>query len=605
MPTTRAGKRARADSPISTAVDNAPPPSKRAATSSKADPVADLGNSDNELLREGEEEDEVSSSDELLEEEEELSPEEIDAAIMDGDMVGPEEDPDMTTELIEDSVDEDWVDEVAEDELPLPRLDVELGKIVIDEANVERFCARIRHIIMALQTLARSIPGSDFWGTGSGSARRPITRMWWVFLCKADMRHLLDIYQAAVPKHVQTVLGQSSFGLTDLLSLVGNWQDLSWGVYLDLLTKGTLARWFQLYVGSATSVAGVGMSKCGFWKRIQTYFNWVKNRIFPDRHAAIIKTGSAHGKAVLDPEVQIQFVKLARFSKDVPRCYIHLFETLMMVYLGTFRSGYVSTWTIAEAYVWEKQCRPDDLPSMDPAIGLNRAWPVNQPTMGRSNKDRVCCICDGRNKRANGKSAYWFHLDPSKPYMAMMCQSRHAYRQRNGRLPDADGVNFRRRRLAYCKQKRSFGNWKCDDCKQPLTEGSSRYLEEDGEPVVACSTCLTARGLVLDSRKREPRQRIRLRAQPGYQYPSKQKRNGPCVSCGTTTRPTQPQTSQDGKLRCSTCRCSLDKRLATFDKGPIKRKGRAKTTARTDFSLEARLAILANYSRSEFSSSSA
>lgn len=278
MPTTRAGKRARADSPVSTAVDNAPPPSKRAATSSKADPVADLGDSDNELLREGEEEDEESSLDELLEEEEEkLSPEEIDAAIMNGDMVGPEEDHDMTTESIEDSVDEDWVDEVAEDELPVPTLDVELGKVVIDEANVERFWARIRHIIMALQTLARSIPESDSWGTGSGSARRPITRMWWVFLCKADMTHLLEIYKAAVPKHVQTVLGQSSFGLTDLLSLVGNWQDLSWGVYLDILTKTTLAEWFRLYVGSATSIARVGRSRCGFWNRIQTYFNWVKN----------------------------------------------------------------------------------------------------------------------------------------------------------------------------------------------------------------------------------------------------------------------------------------------------------------------------------------
>lgn len=277
-----------------------------------------------------------------------------------------------------------------------------------------------------------------------------------------------------------------------------------------------------------------------------------------------------------------------------------------MVYLGTFRSGYVSTWTIAEAYVWEKQCRPDDLPNTDPGIGLNRAWPVNQPTVGRSKKDRVCCNCDGHNKKANGNSLHWYHLDPSKPYMAMLCSACYNYRRRKGKLPNADGMALRRRRIVYGKEQRASGNWKCADCKKPLKDHRVRYLEEDGEPVVVCDNCCRARGLIPVPKKQKTGQYILLKAQPGYQNPSKHKCNGPCVSCGKTTLPTWPHTSQDGKLRCSVCRSDLDRRLAIFDKGPVERKTlKAQRFARSDFSAEARLAILAHSNRSEFSSSSA
>lgn len=89
MARTQGVKRARADSPVSLGlanqteetVDNAPPPAKRAARSSKGKAVADHDGSDYDCLGEDLEE-------------EELAPEEIQALAIKGELVDFEEDSD-------------------------------------------------------------------------------------------------------------------------------------------------------------------------------------------------------------------------------------------------------------------------------------------------------------------------------------------------------------------------------------------------------------------------------------------------------------------------------------------------------------------------------
>lgn len=247
-------------------VDTAPPQSKRAAISPNAETLADLGNSDDEVGS-------VAGSD-LEEDNEELSPEAAQAAILAGELVEDEE----------DDGDDEWEDDPSDeldneqDESSAKQLQVEIDGIVIDPDNIERFWARIRLILMTLLGLVKSLSGSSMFAPATGR-NLPVLRKWYSFLSKVDIEYLLQIYFEAVPLQVQTVLGQKTFGVADLLRLVGDWKDPSWGVYLEILTKATrpITEWFRLYVGSATRKDLDGLaSGRGFWARICTYFGWIK-----------------------------------------------------------------------------------------------------------------------------------------------------------------------------------------------------------------------------------------------------------------------------------------------------------------------------------------
>lgn len=164
----------------------------------------------------------------------------------------------------------------------------------------------------------------------------PVTRVWWQLLIKVDPEYLMELYSNAISIEVQSVLGQVAFNVNDLLRLVGDWRDPSWGVYLDILIKDglTASEWFRLYVGS--TVASEHNHQRGLWKRIGTYFRWVKRRDSGQSCASILEKG-VHARAILEPGTRIQFVKLAKFSDNIPKIYVHLLETLMMIFMQTLK----------------------------------------------------------------------------------------------------------------------------------------------------------------------------------------------------------------------------------------------------------------------------
>lgn len=583
-----AAKRSRAESadraseaPVSEPVDTAPPPSKRAATSSKkGKAVADNADSDPDFSD--------LSADNLSEEEEvELTPEEIQDAIINGEMDVSEEDADDAEEPAEDSDVEE--EEGEQDESSFEQLDAELFNIPIDNADVERFWVRIRQIIMALQALAMGLPAGRFFFRGPGtrpSEPTPISGQWWSFLCKVDVDYLMQMYRDAVPPHVQTVLGQQEFGLIDLLRLVGNWRDPSWGVYMDILTN-LIKDWYQLYVGSGTTKGTPDRpGSSGFWRRICTYFKWIENRIFPAKHEQIIKEGGAHGHAMLDSNVQIQFVKLARFSADTPRTYVLFYETLMMIYLQTFKSRKVSRYASSEAYDWAEKCRLEDLFSINPNIDLNRAWTLSHLIGAKAPKDRICSHCGSQNESRNGDKYGWFHRDSTRPYTSMLCLSCYRIRYRNGKLPLIIEIDGTRRKVGAsyrpemhehdcvscgeAGRKRGTipdsamdGKFRCAQCRLHLQHGLDR-LENGLQRTAQASFNDRESAIAYYSRHELP-------LAPKSRVDTAAKQTSACAHCGSFTQKGRiPHTEVDGKIRCSACRTSLNKDLKTLEKTPKK-----------------------------------
>lgn len=84
----------------------------------------------------------------------------------------------------------------------------------------------------------------------------------------------------------------------------------SYRIYLDILRHELYSplEWFYLYVGSAVGNAVL-------FQRIKTYFRWIRGCADSTDHAAIHKAGGAHAEAMLDLNVNIQFVILAKFSR--------------------------------------------------------------------------------------------------------------------------------------------------------------------------------------------------------------------------------------------------------------------------------------------------
>ncbi|KAI4120607.1 MAG: hypothetical protein LQ341_007524, partial [Variospora aurantia] len=200
----------------------------------------------------------------LDEEDEDLSEQAIHEARLAGELAIADEDAED-----EDGDEEEGLHDVLSEEDENATEFLQINPVFVDQANVERFLTRLRNMIMSL--IALCWQGSRF---NSGDT-----------------------------------------------SMVG--------VYLDILTKDglTASEWFRLYVGS-TVVSTEHNHQRGLWKRIGTYFRWVKRR---DSGASILEQG-VHARAILEPGTRIQFVKLAKFSDDIPKIYVHLLETLMMIF---------------------------------------------------------------------------------------------------------------------------------------------------------------------------------------------------------------------------------------------------------------------------------
>ena len=318
-----------ADLPVNNeTVDTAPPPPKRAALMSPAEVQANLDSSDDEEFEEQNDQSENDSSHDMDEDEDSE----------DDDMDEDEDsEDDFEEDFFEDFEEEDedadseeedvhWengsshnTDEDGNDDLPTAGFGREQHPFTIDQTNVVRFWFRVRYMI---ETLLRLVKGLN--AIIPGGKERPICRDFFGFLNRADVEHLIELFRSAVPVEVQSVLGQTSFEVNDLLALTGDWREMSPGVYLDILTRSDRSPedWHRRYVGSATSKSD---KKCtGLWNRIRTYFGWIKDRNVSAKRDKIIETGGAHGRCCMEDNVEIQFVILAKFSDDTNSMYVIL-----------------------------------------------------------------------------------------------------------------------------------------------------------------------------------------------------------------------------------------------------------------------------------------
>lgn len=283
--------------------------------------------------------------------------------------------------------------------------------------------------------------------------------------------YLLQVFKLAVPKRVQTVLGQETYSPGDLVDLCSDWKDPSWGVYLDVLTRTEQSPgfWYSLYVGSTCSLTG----KKGFWNRIGSYFRWLKKQPFPWLHDKIIKNGYAHARAVLQPGTKIQLVKLAKFPYTIAKTYVLLLETIMMVYLQALNLDGPSGNTPKQTIDWVEQLQSIDLLQTCQDIGLNRSWPLNQVFGAKPRSAMVCSHCgDSHNLTSDGRNRNWFNLDPTKPGVSMLCGRCYNYRRFHGQLPNA----MITRMTHYFSQRKFEKRWSCDGCQEPLSLQQANHI---------------------------------------------------------------------------------------------------------------------------------
>jgi len=422
--------------------------------------------------------------------------------------------------------------------------------------------------------LATSLSIDHFFpGEGSTISALPITLAWWYFITRVSVEYLMQGYLEAVPLHIQTILGQQNFDLDDLLRLRGNWKDCSLGVYLNILTKAGQV-WYRLYVGSATATS---KKTTGFWSRIRTHYNWTKIRMDPAKREKVRKTNGAHGRAVLDPEVQIQFVKLAIFSTNTPKIYILFFETLMMIFLQVFKSRKVSTHVPAICYDWAEQCQPKDVLNIDSSIGLNNAWTLKQPAGRKAVKGTICSHCRGqKNETRHGKKLGWHHRDPTKPYRDMLCYSCYKTRRKFGQLPPlakVDGV-IRRMPLRYKPE------WHVHHC---VSCGTGKIAVRPDSAVDGKNRCAACRGNLQGALERNEAgkySRIGNRDEmiahySRNEFPSEAPVTDPatdpeplCAHCGKVVKRNMPPTKVDGKIRHLSCQKRMVKDLKILEETP-------------------------------------
>ncbi|KAL9016464.1 MAG: hypothetical protein Q9185_006200 [Variospora sp. 1 TL-2023] len=182
--------------------------SKRAATSSVGfeQTLADEGDSDNDFGEafdlddlDGEDSDfkEDVILDDLDEEDEDLSEEAIHEARLAGELAIDDED----AEDEEGDEEEGLYDVLSEEDENAAEF-LQINPVVVDRANVERFLARLRNMIVSLIALVKSIDGNSFFGAAYSAGRAagsiPVTRVRWQLLIKVDPEYLMELYSNAI-----------------------------------------------------------------------------------------------------------------------------------------------------------------------------------------------------------------------------------------------------------------------------------------------------------------------------------------------------------------------------------------------------------------------
>lgn len=440
------------------------------------------------------------------------------------------------------------------------------------DPNFTRFYHRLSHILTQLVAVALALSFEDYRHEHVNEPKA-ILFIWFLFLRRFSLEQsskwLLAIYVAGIPKHVQFVLGQERFGLVDLQALPSRWKTNDWGVYLDIVTKSTDVSWHRFYVGSSVDKGRTAI-KCltggGLWKRIGGYFAWVRRSRTDDAGIARIKRiGGAHGKAVMEEGACIYPIILAKFARTVPKVYVHLLETMMMLFLQTYQRqelGYVSIWSPSVCYDAAETCLPSDLDQVDKHIGLNRAWPLLQATSGDTSEARACCHCKSTDTRS------WYHLDPAQPYMAMLCRRCFRWRSRHGtmRPPHLDRIRMNHKNNTHI----------CDACKYDITTSNKLAFWRASNQLL-CQSCFAHRTLhnfdrvLLPGSRKTDTAATKNIEMTGERWPH-------CVACGTSGMRMSWQAS-DKKPRCKPCDVSMAQALSGF----ARRNGAPPAKKRLDY----------------------
>ncbi|KAL8968964.1 MAG: hypothetical protein Q9197_004591 [Variospora fuerteventurae] len=186
----------------------AQPSSKRAATSSVGfeHTLADEADSDNDFgealdLDDLDGEDSDFKEDVILgdldEEDEDLSEQAIHEARLAGELAIDDEDAED-----EEGDEEEGLHDVLSEKDENATEFLQINPELVDQANVERFLARLRNMIVSLIALVNSIDGNSFFGTAYSAGRAagllPVTRVWWQLLIKVDPEYLMELYSNTI-----------------------------------------------------------------------------------------------------------------------------------------------------------------------------------------------------------------------------------------------------------------------------------------------------------------------------------------------------------------------------------------------------------------------
>ena len=212
-----------------------------------------------------------------------------------------------------------------------------------------------------------------------------ITRGTKRFLNKVSQNQewLFEELTQAIPPSVKNVLNQESWTPDDLLSLPRiSLQERRPGVYLDLLTgPAGDDETHAGYTGSATRQPQ-GRRRCGLGARIVEHHK---------SYASEAK--SAHHKQAKKPGWKMNFRLLARFEISVAAVYAILMESIMMVFLGTYKSKR-HMWNPQHTIEMARKLRPSHLfPDVNKSYkALSRALPLRQG-LKKDNRLKTCANC--------------------------------------------------------------------------------------------------------------------------------------------------------------------------------------------------------------------
>ncbi|KID93388.1 hypothetical protein MAJ_10655, partial [Metarhizium majus ARSEF 297] len=135
------------------------------------------------------------------------------------------------------------------------------------------------------------------------------------------------IARAIRPQVASILLSTEEFTVSRLLSLGGDINDPSQGVYADIVTNVDPS-YFRIYVGAASSVGG--RRYAGLRRRIQEHLRYAKTKL---GHA---QSGIPHCNEMTMPGANPNFAVLVRFSEAMPVPLIHVAEALMTIFFASW-----------------------------------------------------------------------------------------------------------------------------------------------------------------------------------------------------------------------------------------------------------------------------